>query len=420
MYNEQERVWLAKKEYVNLKVSRKPVTLYSGVVVGYVSQANNKLTGEQSFVLTDKYVRPTASLEERSTIKEITILYRGSTAPSIDNVLNPSDKYYYDMRNDWLGNDLPTALQILKGDTSVATSQLRSSVETLKEAMRLYPNAQVYVYGHSLGSMNAQYAVANVSKKDIDRIQGGFFYEGPNIYSILTKQQKKTVHRLNSLDKLFNYVDSKDVVPIGYGSGKPSVGHLIKVESKKVGMVDQHMWGGYQFDKDGNLFTDKEGSLRLAKYATNQQLLAINNVRKKLMKSGGKLSSSEAIFLDAAVGLAITQGMKQAIQVEIRHLKVMLDTAIEKANELWRHTLSDAREIGAHLCESEILTALSNGGATEFEIVTETVQKCEESLMEAMKIEKEYDQLLQQIDEAIKSQVETDQQLAKQIGSIYG
>ena len=179
MYNEQERVWLAKKEYVNLKVSRKPVTLYSGVVVGYVSQANNKLTGEQSFVLTDKYVWPTASLEERSTIKEITILYRGSTAPSIDNVLNPSDKYYYDMRNDWLGNDLPTALQILKGDTSVATSQLRSSVETLKEAMCLYPNAQVYVYGHSLGSMNAQYAVANVSKKDIDRIQGGFFMKDP-------------------------------------------------------------------------------------------------------------------------------------------------------------------------------------------------------------------------------------------------
>lgn len=55
--------------------------------------------------------------------------------------------------------------------------------------MRLYPNAQVYVYGHSLGSMNAQYAIADLDKKDINRISGGFFYQGPNIYSNLTPKQ---------------------------------------------------------------------------------------------------------------------------------------------------------------------------------------------------------------------------------------
>ncbi|WP_321386399.1 hypothetical protein [uncultured Enterococcus sp.] len=362
IYTDEERMKIAKKQYENLDLEGK-VTINNGSdTVGYVSQVNNKPTGEQSFVITDKYVSPTASLGERNQVQEITVLYRGSTAPSIDNLFNPSHKDYDDVRKDWVHNDLPTAFQVLNGGAPVVTPQLQSSVDTLREVMKLYPNAQVNVYGHSLGSMNAQYAIANLDKKDIGRINGGFFYQGPNVHSLLSLEQQDTINALNSLDRLFNYVDAKDLVPIGYGVGKSTIGHLIKVDGKKVGVVDQHMWGGYQFDEDGNLLTDKEGSLQLAKYTTNQQLSAINNLRKNFMKSGGGLSSSEA----------------------------------------------------------EILTALSNGGATEAKIVTETVQECEESLAEATKIEQEYDQLLQQINEAIKNQVETDQELAQQIGSLYG
>ncbi|MDN8674721.1 hypothetical protein Q0N22_14915, partial [Staphylococcus aureus] len=89
-----------------------------------------------------------------------------------------------------------------------------------------------------------------------------------------------------------------------------------------------------------------------------------NIMRTSFSKSGGALSSSEEIFLDAAEGLAITQGMKQTIQGEIKDLKDMFDKAIENAEELWRDTLSDARDIGSHLAESEILAALAWGGAT--------------------------------------------------------
>lgn len=185
-------------------------------------------------------------------------------------------------------------------------------------------------------------------------------------------------------------------------------------------MIEQHMWGGYQFDQDGHLLTDKESSLQLAKYATTQQLAAIDIMRASFTKSGGSLSSSEEIFLDAAEGLAITQGMKQTIQGEIRDLKAMFDQAIENAEELWRETLSDARDLGSKLAESDILEALAYGGATKEKIVTEVVQECEKSLAEATKIEQEYDELLEQINQAIKSQLETDQELAKQIGSMYG
>ncbi|EAE1348773.1 DUF2974 domain-containing protein [Listeria monocytogenes] len=423
-HTDQERVKLAEKEYHKMKSGEAvniPATNGGIKTIGIVSQKiNNKSTGEQSYIITDKYTPPTASISERNKVKELTILYKGSTAPANGNFNVPKHPDYKDVRKDWLSNDIPTAIQITNGGGSTVTPQLKTSAETLKQTMKLYPNAQIYVYGHSLGSMNAQYAIADLDKKDIKRISGGFFYQGPNIYSNLTPKQQDTVKAINALDRLFNFVDRKDYVPIGYGIGDPTIGHLIEVESKKAGMVEQHMWGGYQFDEDGNVLTDKEGSLRLAKYATAQQLASINIMRTSFSKSGGALSSSEEIFLDAAEGLAITQGMKQTIQGEIKDLKDMFDKAIENAEELWRDTLSDARDIGSKLSESEILTALALGGATESKIVIDTVQDCEKSLAEATKIEQEYDKLLEQINEAIKSQLKTDQELAKQIGSMYG
>ncbi|EAF5925248.1 DUF2974 domain-containing protein [Listeria monocytogenes] len=421
---DQERVELAQKEYEDYKLKDKVKILKvngNEQTIGIVSQKiNNKSTGEQSYIITDKYTPPTASISERNKVKELTILYKGSTAPANGNLNVPKHPDYKDVRKDWLSNDIPTAIQITHGGGSTVTPQLKTSAETLKQTMKLYPNAQIYVYGHSLGSMNAQYAIADLDKKDIKRISGGFFYQGPNIYSNLTPKQQDTVKAINALDRLFNFVDRKDYVPIGYGIGDPTIGHLIEVESKKAGMVEQHMWGGYQFDEDGNVLTNKEGSLRLAKYATAQQLASINIMRTSFSKSGGALSSSEEIFLDAAEGLAITQGMKQTIQGEIKDLKDMFDKAIENAEELWRDTLSDARDIGSKLSESEILTALALGNATESKIVIDTVQDCEKSLAEATKIEQEYDKLLEQINEAIKSQLKTDHELAKQIGSMYG
>ncbi|EBD1576854.1 DUF2974 domain-containing protein [Listeria monocytogenes] len=420
---DQERVELAKKEYSKLELKQEVNISISNreKKIGIVSQTiNNKAAGQQTYIITEKYTPPTASHIERSKVKEITVLYRGSTAPTLASGLTPFHKDSLDVWTDWGVNDIPTAIQITNGGGSTVTPQLKTSAETLKQTMKLYPNAQIYVYGHSLGSMNAQYAIADLDKKDIKRISGGFFYQGPNIYSNLTPKQQDTVKAINALDRLFNFVDRKDYVPIGYGIGDPTIGHLIEVESKKAGMVEQHMWGGYQFDEDRNVLTDKEGSLRLAKYATAQQLASINIMRTSFSKSGGALSSSEEIFLDAAEGLAITQGMKQTIQGEIKDLKDMFDKAIENAEELWRDTLSDARDIGSKLSESEILTALALGNATESKIVIDIVQDCEKSLAEATKIEQEYDKLLEQINEAIKSQLKTDQELAKQIGSMYG
>ncbi|HAO5758509.1 TPA: hypothetical protein IP900_002872, partial [Listeria monocytogenes] len=171
--NDYERVKLAQKEYDKLTVEGAvniPTANGTEKTIGIVSQKiNNKSTGEQSYIITDKYTPPTASISERNKVKELTILYKGSTAPANGNFNVPKHPDYKDVRKDWLSNDIPTAIQITNGGGSTVTPQLKTSAETLKQTMKLYPNAQIYVYGHSLGSMNAQYAIADLDKKDIKR-----------------------------------------------------------------------------------------------------------------------------------------------------------------------------------------------------------------------------------------------------------
>ncbi|MBO1103653.1 DUF2974 domain-containing protein, partial [Enterococcus hirae] len=183
-YTDQDRVEIATKEYDSWKI-RYNFKLTNGKNVGTVSQTFNKSTGEQSFVITDHYVSPNASLAERETVKEVTVLYRGSTAPSLGNVLDSENPTFWDVRTDWIVNDIPTALQVLSNGGAAAMPQLQSSTETLQQAMNTYPNALVSVYGHSLGAMNGQYAISDLPEKFHERVDGVYVYQGPNIYSIL-------------------------------------------------------------------------------------------------------------------------------------------------------------------------------------------------------------------------------------------
>ncbi len=77
--NDKERVGLAKKQYDDLEL-RKEVTILTSEnerkTIGTVSQVNNKPTGEQSFIITDKYTPPTASSTERNKVNELQRLHR--------------------------------------------------------------------------------------------------------------------------------------------------------------------------------------------------------------------------------------------------------------------------------------------------------------------------------------------------------
>ena len=301
-YTDKENVEIAQQEYENHKVGYSLETSGSGKYVGTLSDANNNRTnnGEQIFTYTKtstgrEAVPPTASAEERAQVKEITIMYQGSASPS-NIATNPVEFW-----RDWVNNDIPAAINVKRGEylglTSGPTGQWEASAAYLKEMMEKYPNAKINIYGHSLGSMDAQYAIANV--KDYDRIKSVNVYQGPNVYPTLTPEQKANVSALYS--KTNNYIDSNDMIGLGYNKGQGTVGKVYQFKGVKNSLEnidarrydevlpngsilkpgqgnmlpylfdvykfgvprwifnrivegnDTHMWGGYRFDKDGNL-----------------------------------------------------------------------------------------------------------------------------------------------------------------------
>ena len=293
-YTDKENVEIAQQEYENHKVGYSLETSGSGKYVGTLSDANNNRTnnGEQIYTYTKtstgrEAVPPTASAEERAQVKEITIMYQGSASPS--NLVTNPDEFW----RDWKDNDAPALYNIFKGQATgepgKAPGQWEASAAYLKEMMEKYPNAKINLYGHSLGSMDVQYAIANV--KDYDRINSVNIYQGPNIYPTLTPEQKANVSSLYS--KTNNYIDSNDIIGLGYFKGQGTVGKVYKfngynmplseadnrrfdevipglsnyrsglefidkipglnLANSGVKMNITHMWGGYRFDKDGNL-----------------------------------------------------------------------------------------------------------------------------------------------------------------------
>ena len=144
--------------------------------VGTVTRVydNTSGDGEQVYAVVKDPSTP------RDQVKEVTVLFRGSTGP--DKLLsNPADVW-----NDWAENDARLALRTwaqdhpnFTKDQDHSTGQLKASSRALKEIMEKYPHAKINIYGHSLGSMDAQYAMANLSPEEIQRIQKAYIYNGP-------------------------------------------------------------------------------------------------------------------------------------------------------------------------------------------------------------------------------------------------
>ena len=204
--------------------------------------------------------------------KTIRVIYQGSRG----NML---------LSKDWTMNDWPMAGRIMGSSPSPppvpdrpcppllnmltrpsmpdlrppwVTGQLKDASRLLKKTLKDNPGYSVEVYGHSRGSMDGQYAVSSLDEAEAKRIKGAWLYEGPDIYPALNEGQKKRARSYGSRVK--NYVDSQDLVPIGYGDDKQAVGQVRHVESTDAGgsnpmdhIGKQHSWGGYQWASDGSL-----------------------------------------------------------------------------------------------------------------------------------------------------------------------
>lgn len=344
-FTDEERKLIAEQEYKKWRINEE-VTINKGkTTIGYVSEViNNPKTGEQTYIITDGNPKT----QKPEDVKNVTFLNQGSTG--IDKTLqNPGE-----VKRDWWDNNkqiLENVIESFKHPQAVLppTRQMKSTAQTLNRAMDKYPNAMFDAYGHSQASSNIQYALGALdSQEKVDRIHGAFVYQGPNAYSMMSLGQRARVAQLK--ERIFNFVDEKDIVPIGYrilgGQVNPfHVGTLIFVDSSEVDIIDQHMWGGYRFAK-GEVKVTKESLEEFRKlkqayieYQMSSQFRALEQLRKKFVASGSGLSSNEKIYLDSAQALSVVSMASIDFDVSMMDLLKLYQEGIKEQEKLWEETV---------------------------------------------------------------------------------
>lgn len=393
-YTDYERFQIAKKEYDKELAVDKPVEIGdndNAKPIGTVRRVIENETGLKFYVVE--------SLDQ----SEVSVLYEGSKAPFEEG-----------WEVDWLENDLPMAHNILKSEEGV-TSQLKAAASILDDIMMSYPNAKISVYGHSLGSMNAQYALANV--RDISRISGAYIYQGPNIYPVLTKEQRQRVDAIKY--RIHNYIDDKDMIPLGYPENRMDsvgvVGIMYHVDSEQQldFIYSQHMWGGYVFNEDGSLRIKKDTSSIEKRYSSVLDKVSSGLYyyakAKDALASGG-YTSGEELFLDSEHALTISSGLHEVANAGQEEIRSIVRKAHQKAEKIVASTYQVP--FGFILSPTEVATAYSDGGVSRTTIVDDLDHYFYPKTKKAEKLAEDFQSLEKQIADGVQKTLDNDKELA--------
>ena len=404
-YVNDKNLQIAMTEYDSEMDLDHVVKTQSGDQIGTVTQVYNNTTGagEQVYAVVKN---PKENAED---VQEVTVLFRGSTGP--DHILNEAP----DVWNDWAENDSVIAKRIIMqsdlSDRDQSTEQLKASARALKDIMEKYPNAKINIYGHSLGSMDAQYAMAALEAAQIERIQQAYIYNGPDVYRILSPEQRKIVDQIKG--RIYNYADPKDKISmVGRDPNKGSIGSVgmvYYVDSEQEGFVNQHMTYGYRLDKDGKI-----------KILSNTSTVAYNNflikmesfkrIKKSLAADG--FTSNEQIFLDSEQAKLTASGICYIVTEELGVLKKIYNDGVQDASEV----LVSCSNVpwGFILSPYETEVAYSDGGVT-YEKTIGVIQKRFTPVLDTAKqLEKDFTDLEKQIKNGIQKKLDEDKELANE------
>lgn len=398
-YSDHERQSIANEEYSVYEPSD-PLTIKNdkGELedIGTVRQVIEDETGLKAYVV------------ESSDKSEVSILYEGSKEPGKDG-----------WEVDWKVNDIPMAKNIITKKKEV-TPQLESAATTLNKVLENYPNAKISVYAHSLGSMNAQYALANV--RDISRISGAYIYQGPNIYPVLTEEQRQRVDAMKY--RIHNYIDQRDTVPIGYPKDAPgykaelnsknAVGIVHHVDSSfNLNPVEQHMWGGYVFNEDGSLKIKKDSSSFEKRYSSFLDKVSsglYSYAKAKEALASGGYTSGEELFLDSEHALTISSGLHEVANAGQEEIRSIVRKAHQKAEKIVASTCQVP--FGFILSPTEVATAYSDGGVSRTTIVDDLDHYFYPKIRKAEKLAEDFQSLEKQIADGVQKTLDNDKELA--------
>ena len=337
---------------------------------------------------------------ENAETKEVIVLFQGSEQPfSLGGLI------------DWGLNDFPMAKNIFL-QYQAATPQLYAAANKLNQILRDYPEAQISLYAHSLGGMDVQFALANVT--DPSRIKEAHIYQTPNIYMQLTPAQKKTVDLLKY--RIHNYVDDMDIVALAYpkSGSENSVGIVHHVDANAVNNpISQHMWGGYSFDNYGKLREKEDTTDIERRYAKSRDLMRMGMYRFSLLKrklAFFGLTGSKKIFLDSEHAQVLLSSVTKASQVAAEELKKIYMQSINEAEEIMTSTY--IVPFGYSLSPEEVAEAYRQGGVNRQNIVNDIVETIKPYVDTGDMLSSEFEALASEISSGIQELLNHDAQLA--------
>ena len=401
-YVDDSNLQIAMTEYNDNSINREVKDQYDRSV-GTVTQVYNNTTGagEQVYAVVKN---PDENAED---VQEVTVLFRGSTGP--DHIF----KETADVWNDWAENDFVIGTHILKqnvpSDQDQSTEQLKASARALKDIMEKYPNAKINIYGHSLGSMDAQYAMAALEVAQIERIQQAYIFNGPDIYRILSPEQRKIVDQIKG--RIYNYADAKDNISmVGRDIAKGSIGSVgmvYYVDSESEDPINQHMTYGYRLDKDGKIKIFSNTST----VAYNDFLIKMEGYKtlKNILASDG-YTAGEQLFLDSEQAKIAASGICRIVTEEMDIIKNNYNRGIQDASEVFASCSNVPW--GFILSSYETEVAYSEGGLN-YETTIGIIQNRFHPVVDkAKQLEKDFTDLEKQIKDGIQKKLDEDRELA--------
>lgn len=401
-FSDKQRVEIAKQQYAEHEVGSVVTIDNDKIKIGYVAEViHNDKTGEHTYILTPEKL--TSKQRELKRITEVAVLFRGTTEPfGGDN-----------WTTDWFNSEQTIGNQQAGEAIKGPMPQLESASLTLKSAMERYSHAKFDIYGHSLGSMNGQYAIADSNYPE--RIRSAYLYEGQNVYPFLNERQQKNADRLRK--RVYNYIDEHDLIAIGYGNDR-AVGMVIRIDSKTVGAT-QHMWGGYQFDKEGDIIAPTDTRLEVKMAQTELRIVDrlehFSLVYSLFQSKRMGLSSSEEIYLDSNETLIILEGATSLVEVGFSEIIKQYKEAIVEVEVHWETTKNVAQLVAESLSQEEVIMALAEGGATQASMVDIPIIYFEMMIAKAEKIQSKYEKLTVHIKSIIQELERLDQALGKEL-----
>ena len=141
-YTDKQIIDIANKEYDDYEKGNIVRADKNKIIVGHVSEVNHKAWGEDSYIVTDVEMPENPSAEDYAKVKNVTILYQGSTAKLISHPIKTL--------TDWGPNNLPMGITILAPEALIPqrAPQMEEASETLQKALKTYPNAKIDIFAH--------------------------------------------------------------------------------------------------------------------------------------------------------------------------------------------------------------------------------------------------------------------------------